>query len=77
VSLLVNGIDWLSDDTGLIELRTKGVTARRIDEMEDSKKLLVKIINYALPLFLIILYGILRYAHSRNVRIKRMEEDYV
>ncbi len=25
-SLMVNSIDWLSDDTGLIELRTKGVT---------------------------------------------------
>ena len=28
ISLMVNGIDFLSDDTGLIELRTKGVAYR-------------------------------------------------
>ena len=28
VNLMTNAIDWLSDDTGLIELRTKGVTSR-------------------------------------------------
>ncbi len=29
VSLLVNSIDWMSDDTGLIDLRTKAVTSRQ------------------------------------------------
>ena len=47
VSLLVNGIDWLSDDTGLIELRTKGVSSRPIKQMEDHKRALIKWMNFS------------------------------
>ena len=38
ISLLVNGIDWLSDDTGLIDLRTKGTVTRPIKELEDGER---------------------------------------
>ncbi len=77
ISLMVNGIDWLSDDTGLIELRTKGVTSRPIDELEDGKRTFLKYLNFLLPIILIIVFGIFRAQHRQNLRIKRMEEDYV
>jgi gliding-associated putative ABC transporter substrate-binding component GldG len=76
VSLLVNSIDWLSDDTGLIELRTKGVTSRPIKEMQDSTRALLKWINFLTPIILIIIYGIIRMQINRNKRIKRMEVNY-
>ena len=76
VSLFVNSIDWLSDDTGLIELRTKGITSRPINDLEDSTKTLLKYLNFFLPIVLIILYGIFRMQHNKNIRIKRMEENY-
>jgi len=76
VNLLVNGIDWLIDDTGLIELRTKGVTARPIKELEDSKKALLKYLNFLLPIILVIIYGVFRMQQKRNLRIKRLEENY-
>lgn len=76
VSLFVNSIDWLSDDTGLINLRTKGITSRPIDDLEDSTKTLLKYLNFFLPILLIILFGIFRMQHKKNIRIKRMEEDY-
>ncbi|MFC2097997.1 GldG family protein, partial [Bacteroidota bacterium] len=38
ISLLVNSIDWLSDDTGLIELRTKGIATRPLEQIEDGKR---------------------------------------
>ena len=38
VNLLVNSVDWLSDDTGLIELRTRGITSRLLDQIEDGKR---------------------------------------
>ena len=76
VSLLSNTIDWLSDDTGLIALRTKGVTSRPIDELEDSTKTIIKYVNFALPLLLVIIYGLVRFQYNRIQRLKRMSLNY-
>jgi ABC-type uncharacterized transport system involved in gliding motility auxiliary subunit len=76
INLMVNSIDWLSDATGLIELRTKGVTSRPIKEMEDSKKAFIKWLNFLLPIILIVVYGLLRIQINHNKRIKRMEVSY-
>ena len=76
VSLLVNSIDWLSDDTGLIELRTKGITSRPIDDLEDGTKTFLKYLNFLLPILLIVIYGLFRMQRNKNIRIKRMEENY-
>ena len=76
VSLMVNSIDWLSDDTGLIELRTKGIVYRPIDQLEDETKMFLKLLNFLLPLILVIIYGIIRMQRNRNIRIKRLEENY-
>lgn len=78
ISLMVNSIDFLSDDTGLIELRTKEVTSRPLDkELEDGKKTFIKYFNFLLPIILIIIYGVFRMQYNRSLRIKRMEEGYV
>lgn len=77
VSLMVNSIDYLSDDTGLIDLRTKEVTSRPLDELEEGRSTWLKWLNFALPLILVILYGIIRSQLRRNKRKKRMEEGYV
>jgi hypothetical protein len=77
VSLLVNAIDWLSDDTGLIELRTKGATARPLDELEEGKRTFLKLFNFLFPIILIIVFGVIRMQYRQNLRTKRMEEGYV
>lgn len=77
VSLLVNSVDWLSDDTGLIELRTKGVTSRPLEQLEEGTKTTLKYLNFLLPIMLVVGYGILRFQMKRNLRVKRMEESYV
>jgi gliding-associated putative ABC transporter substrate-binding component GldG len=75
-NLIVNAIDWLSDDTGLIELRTKGTTSRPIKEIEAGTKGLIKWINFLLPIILIILYGLIRMKINHDKRVKRMEVSY-
>lgn len=77
VNLMVNSMDYLSDDTGLIELRTKGVTSRPLDQIDDGKKSMLKYVNFLLPIVLIVIFGILRMQRNRNLRVKRMEEGYV
>ncbi|NOU19489.1 MAG: hypothetical protein HOO91_18190 [Bacteroidales bacterium] len=77
VNLLVNSVDWLSDDTGLIGLRTKGISSRPLDEKSDATKAILKWLNFLLPILLILGYGFVRSQVNRNKRIKRMEESYV
>ena len=77
VSLMVNSIDWLSDDTGLIELRTKGVSSRPIEELEDGRRSFLKYGNFLMPIALVLLYGFFRNQRSNKVRMKRMQERWV
>jgi len=78
VNLMVNSIDWLSDDTGLIELRTKEVTSRPFDsQLDDGTKTLVKYLNFLLPIILIVIYGVFRFQTKRNLRNKLKSIDYV
>lgn len=76
LSLFVNSIDWLSDDTGLIDLRTKAVTSRPLDQLEDGTKSMLKYLNFLLPILLVVGYGLVRMQIKRRIRIKRMEVSY-
>ncbi len=81
ISLMVNSIDFLSDDTGLIELRTKGVATRPISDQyigdeNAGKRNTMKYLNFGLPILLVILYGFFRSQQQRNVRMRRLQEDY-
>jgi gliding-associated putative ABC transporter substrate-binding component GldG len=76
VNLMVNSVDWLSDDTGLITLRTKGVTSRPIKDMDDAKRAFLKWFNFLLPILLILIYGFIRFQIKRNQRVTRMEENW-
>jgi ABC-type uncharacterized transport system involved in gliding motility auxiliary subunit len=78
VNLMANAIDWLSDDTGLIALRTKGVSSRPIDpDLEVATKTFLKYLNFLLPIILVIVVGFIRYQYRRNLRNKWMTEKYV
>ncbi len=77
LNFIVNAIDWLSDDTGLIDLRTKEVNSRPLDQMSDGKKAFLKYFNFLLPVLLIIGVGIVRWQYRRNLRMKRMNENYI
>lgn len=77
VSLFVNSIDWLSDETGLIDLRTKAITSRPLDQVEDGRKAFIKWTNFLLPIILIILYGVIMSQRRRRIRNKRMEVGHV
>jgi len=76
VNLLSNALDWLSDDTGLIALRTKGAVTRPIRELDDATKTILKYTNFLLPILLVIGYGVVRAQRNRLTRIKRMNENY-
>jgi gliding-associated putative ABC transporter substrate-binding component GldG len=76
VNLMVNSIDWLSDESGLIGLRTKSTTSRPIEQMEDGSKTTLKWLNFLLPLLLVVGYGFFRFQAKRSQRLNRMEQNY-
>lgn len=78
INLVSNAIDWLSDDTGLIQLRTKGVTDRPIDSsLEEGTKTFLKYLNFLLPILLVIGYGVFRYQMNLKKKNRLMSEKYV
>lgn len=81
INLLVNGMEFLADDTGLITLRTKGVRARPIEQKwlgdeAEAKRMLIKYGNVFVPVLLIIIYGLIRAHRNRNKRMRLMQEHY-
>jgi len=77
VNFFVNAIDYLTDQSGLMELRTKGITSRPLKELEDSSRTFWKYFNFLFPILIILGYGIFRSQRNRIIRMKRMEEGYV
>ena len=82
VNLLVNSIDWLTDDTGLIELRTRGVATRPLekllgdDEEIIAKKTVIKYSNFLIPILIVIVFGFIRFQRQRIRKKVWMAEDY-
>jgi len=76
-NFIVNAIDFMSDDTGLIQLRSKQLKLRPLDQLEESQKKWIKIINFSLPLLIIIGIGIYRQQRRKINRLKIKGESYV
>ena len=77
INLFVNAIDWLTDDTGLIELRTKGVDNRLIEkQLSDGEKTTVKYTVFLLPIMIVLIFGFMRMQARRLRRVKWMEQDF-
>ncbi len=77
ISLMVNSVDWLTDQTGLMEVRTKQVTSRPLDEISDSRKAFIKYLNFLLPLLITVAYGVYRMQKNKSVRMRRMAEGRI
>lgn len=81
VNLMVNSIDYLSDDTGLIELRTKGITTRPIEQAylgdeNAGKRNMMKYLNFGLPIVLVFMLGFIRSQREKSKRASREAEDF-
>jgi ABC-type uncharacterized transport system involved in gliding motility auxiliary subunit len=77
INFVANAVDWMSDDTGLSDLRTKGVTTRPLDPVEDSTKNLIKYGNVVAPILLVLLYGFQRRQKNLKKRQRWLEGKYI
>ena len=76
VNFASNAIDWLSDDTGLIDLRTKGVTARPLEVIEDGTRNMLKYGNVFIPILLILIYSFVRKQANNKRKQDWMQGKY-
>ena len=65
---LMNLADWLTQDEGLIAIRSRGATIRTLDPVTDNTKALLKYLNIAGMPLLVIIFGIVRWQFRRSLR---------
>ncbi|MDN5203770.1 GldG family protein [Fulvivirgaceae bacterium BMA10] len=76
VNFVANAIDWIADDTGLNELRTKGITQRPLKPLEAGDRDLIKLINVVLPVLLLLAYAFFRRQANLKKRQRWLQGDY-
>lgn len=74
INLMVNSVDYLADDTGLMALRTKATTNRPLEIVEDSTKMILKYVNVFFPIIIVLGYGFYRYEKRKSQRRRWMED---
>ncbi|MEW5922806.1 MAG: Gldg family protein [Candidatus Zixiibacteriota bacterium] len=69
--ILMNIVDWMTQDKGLISIRSKQVTGRMLKVTSDGTKKVVKYVNmFAMPL-IVVLFGVVRWQYKRSSRKNR------
>jgi gliding-associated putative ABC transporter substrate-binding component GldG len=66
ITFLVNAVDWMSLDEGLIQIRTRDVTNRPLADVSEGVKTSIKYANMIGPATLVILIGVIRWQMRRR-----------
>ena len=69
--ILMNIADWLTQEKGLISIRSKQVSGRILKVTSDSTKQLVKYVNMLAMPFVVVIFGLVRWQFKRAARKKR------
>ena len=65
---ILNAIHYLTDNTGLINLRSKDIKLRLLDRTKiTSERLKWRLINTVIPVLIVVLFGIL-YNYIRKIK---------
>jgi gliding-associated putative ABC transporter substrate-binding component GldG len=70
--LASNFIDWLADDIGLAEIRSRESNVKPLDEVSEGTKTWLKGLNLAVPPVIVVVVGIVRWRMRISMR-KRLE----
>ncbi len=65
---LLNLADWMTQEEGLISIRSRSSTVRTLDPVTDGNKALIKYLNIAGMPLLVILVGLFRWQIRRTIR---------
>ena len=66
MTFFVNMVDYLMDDVGLAEIRTKASSESPIEETSDSMKKFIKYFNLIFPPALVLLIGLYKWNQKKQ-----------
>lgn len=67
LNFLLNAADYLTDDSNIIELRNKEIKIRLLDRAQiRDEKTFWQVINIALPMILLVIFGIFQHYYRRR-----------
>jgi gliding-associated putative ABC transporter substrate-binding component GldG len=66
IAFAMNIVDWLTQDEGLISIRSRNVTSRPLDEVSEGNRTLIKYANVFGPPLLVVFYGLWRWQSRRR-----------
>lgn len=67
-----NIVDWLIDDIGLTQIRSRTIAAKPLEEISSDAKTVLKYINLVLPPFVVVVAGVVRW-RMRVARRKALQ----
>ncbi len=75
LNFAINALEWLSDDSGLMEVRNKTVTSRILNTegMSDATRNTIKYANLLMPVLLILAYAMVRRSQYKAKQMRWME----
>lgn len=77
INFAINSIEWLSDNSGLIQLRNKFTTFASLESITEGKKNFLKYFNFLLPILITIVIATIRLRRNQKKRINRSRPGYV
>jgi ABC-type uncharacterized transport system involved in gliding motility auxiliary subunit len=72
---LMNAVDYLMGDRGLIKLRSRQITSRPLKELSDGERRNWKWLNIFMPTVLVVGFGLYR-NRKQKTRARRLKELY-
>lgn len=66
LAFALNIVDWLTQEEGLIGIRSRNVAARQLDEVSEGNRTLIKYANVFGPPLLVVLFGLWRWQSRRR-----------
>lgn len=77
VNFVANLVEYLTDDSGIAQLRNKTVTSRPIDpSIGEGARTVIKYLNFLMPVVLSVLLGLWRYSKRKAMREALASESW-
>ncbi len=77
INFAINSIEWLADNSGLIQLRNKFTTFPSLEPIEENAKDFLKYFNSLFPVVVTLIFAIFHFRKKRQQRLNRMRSSYI
>lgn len=77
VNFAINSIEWLADNSGLIQLRNKFTTFSSLEPTNENRREFLKYLNFLLPILIVIIAALIYYRYNQHKRANRSQPGYI